>query len=88
MFLLLSYELILRIKTIINKTISDVQLCHNDVKKVLLAGGGSRMPMIERVLKNMFPNAEVVSHQHPDEIIAMGAAEYAYDLLSKDATEL
>uniref|UniRef100_A0AC35FI13 Uncharacterized protein n=1 Tax=Panagrolaimus sp. PS1159 TaxID=55785 RepID=A0AC35FI13_9BILA len=53
-----------------------------DSKFVLHVGGGSRMPMIKQLLRNMFPEAEHCIEEHPDEVVAIGAAYYAYSLPS------
>uniref|UniRef100_A0AC35GH92 Heat shock protein 70 n=1 Tax=Panagrolaimus sp. PS1159 TaxID=55785 RepID=A0AC35GH92_9BILA len=56
------------------------KLYANQIDKVLLVGGGSRMPMIKDLLKEKFPKAEHCCHEHPDEVVAIGAAHYACNL--------
>uniref|UniRef100_A0A914P3D6 Heat shock protein 70 n=1 Tax=Panagrolaimus davidi TaxID=227884 RepID=A0A914P3D6_9BILA len=56
------------------------KLYANQIDKVLLVGGGSRMPMIKDLLKEKFPKAEHCCHEHPDEVVAIGAAHYACTL--------
>lgn len=54
----------------------------SDVSRVLLVGGATRMPMVQRMLTEMtgiLPDHTV----NPDEAVARGAALYAHHLLSK-----
>jgi hypothetical protein len=54
-----------------------------DVKRVLLVGGSSRMPMVSRMLKSM-TSVEPDRTVNPDEAVARGAALYANYLLAKE----
>ncbi len=59
----------------------------SDVSRVLLVGGATRMPMIQRMLTEttgIIPDHTV----NPDEAVARGAALYAHYLLSKDGEVL
>uniref|UniRef100_A0AC34F1A0 Uncharacterized protein n=1 Tax=Panagrolaimus sp. ES5 TaxID=591445 RepID=A0AC34F1A0_9BILA len=53
------------------------------IEKVLLVGGGSRMPLIKSMLESMFPNAVQCCEKHPEEVVATGAAYYSYHLAYK-----
>uniref|UniRef100_A0A914PDD7 Uncharacterized protein n=1 Tax=Panagrolaimus davidi TaxID=227884 RepID=A0A914PDD7_9BILA len=59
-------------------SLNNSKLEANQVHKVLLVGGGSRMPMIKQLLRNMFPEAEHCIEEHPEEVVAIGASYYAY----------
>ena len=52
-------------------------LTSRDIHKVLLAGGSSRMPMIQLLLRKMLPKAEHCCDDNPDEVVAIGATYYA-----------
>lgn len=55
------------------QAIEDANLSLGDVDKVLLVGGSTRIPMVQRVVKNFVkrdPSKNVV----PEEVVAMGAA--------------
>ncbi len=55
------------------KALSDAKLAPNQVDKVILVGGQSRMPAVQRHVESIFgkkPSAEV----NPDEVVAVGAA--------------
>ena len=44
------------------------------LNQVLLVGGSSRIPKVQEMLQDMFPEAELCRRIHPDEAIVIGAA--------------
>ena len=57
----------------VHKALSDAKLTNNDIDKVLLVGGSTRIPYIQDLVKKELgkePSKEV----NPDEVVAMGAA--------------
>jgi len=53
--------------------LKDAKLQSNDIDKVVLVGGQTRSPIVERTVEKIFgkkPSAEI----NPDEVVAMGAA--------------
>ncbi len=53
--------------------LNDAQLQASDIHKVILVGGQTRSPIVERTVEKIFgrkPSAEI----NPDEVVAMGAA--------------
>ena len=57
----------------VHKALSDAKLTKNDIDKVLLVGGSTRIPYIQELVKKELgkePSKEV----NPDEVVAMGAA--------------
>ena len=55
------------------KALADAKLQPEDVDKVILVGGQTRSPIVERTVEKIFgkkPSAEI----NPDEVVAMGAA--------------
>ena len=71
----LSVELLERIRVLIDGVIKSAQWQAADVDKVLLGGGASAMPMVQRIVAGCFPGVEVVLL--PDNAVAKGAAIYA-----------
>ena len=66
------------------KTLSEVEnalTCANktctDIHEVVLVGGSTRIPMIQRMLKEMFGGRELSRSVNPDEAVAHGAAVQA-----------
>lgn len=45
------------------------------VKQVILAGAGTKMCKLQSLIKQKFPNSEILNTQSPDEIIALGCAK-------------
>ena len=54
----------------------------SDIERVLLVGGSSKMPKVQEILRNFFPNHEINRDISGDEAIAQGAAVYARLLTS------
>ena len=56
-----------------SKALEDAKLQPDDIDKVILVGGQTRSPIVERTVEKIFgkkPSAEI----NPDEVVAMGAA--------------
>ena len=75
-----------RIKDILFETLAKADFTSANLNKVLLVGGGSRMPMIRDLLLSMFSNADYCCTQNPDEVVAIGAAQYAYCLATQSSS--
>lgn len=73
----LSTNLIDKMRNVIVEALATTNYTSQDIHKVLLAGGGCRMPVVKRLLQNMFKNAEHGCEENPDEVVAVGAAYYA-----------
>uniref|UniRef100_A0AC34FQQ7 Heat shock protein 70 n=1 Tax=Panagrolaimus sp. ES5 TaxID=591445 RepID=A0AC34FQQ7_9BILA len=70
-----------RIQNTIFSALQSSAYTPDQIDKVLQVGGGSRMPMIKNLLQNLFPKAEHCCEENPDEVVAIGAAYYAYTIL-------
>ena len=57
----------------VRQAMSDAGLAANDIAKVLLVGGSSRIPAVQEAVKN-FTGNEPFKGINPDECVAMGAA--------------
>ena len=70
--------------SIMQKTLEDVKLDYEDIDKILLVGGTTRIPAIKELIKeesDITPSSEV----HPDEAVAIGAAYHAVDVVQQMA---
>ncbi len=76
-------DLVARTSFTINKLLRDATLEWNDVTRVLMVGGSTRMPMIQKMLRRE-SGQEPDRSLSPDEAVAHGAAIYA-DLLLNSA---
>lgn len=86
-FEVLCQSLLQKIKIVVVKALSDSGLTSKDINKLIYVGGGCRMPMIRNLFASLFENSEHYGELHPDEAVAVGAAYYAYHLLSSTSKE-
>lgn len=56
------------------------------IHKCVLVGGSSRIPIIQKMLKDLFGDAKVCSPVHPDEAVAFGAAFQAALVMCPEVT--
>ena len=69
----LTEQLTQRCREPVRKAIADAKLSPGDIDEVVLVGGSTRMPAVQRLVKEMFgkePNKSI----NPDEVVALGAA--------------
>ncbi len=55
------------------KVLADAKVSVNDINEVIMVGGMTRMPLIQRLVKEFFQK-EVHKGVNPDEVVAVGAA--------------
>ena len=87
-------ELVARLRAPVKRAMVDANLRPTDIDEVVLVGGGTRMPMVQQIVRSMIgqePNQNV----NPDEVVAVGAAIQAgilagelKDVLLLDVTPL
>uniref|UniRef100_A0A8I5UP93 Heat shock 70 kDa protein 14 n=1 Tax=Pongo abelii TaxID=9601 RepID=A0A8I5UP93_PONAB len=56
----------------------------DDINKVVLCGGSSRIPKLQQLIKDIFPAVELLNSIPPDEVIPIGAAIEAGILIGKE----
>lgn len=78
------------IQPIIQKTlqcciqaIKDAQISKTEIRKVVMVGGSTRVPEVQRAVKDFFGD-KLYNELNPDEVVAMGAAVQANILSGKD----
>ncbi|WP_085991862.1 molecular chaperone DnaK [Oceanobacillus senegalensis] len=69
----LSSELVERTMVPTRKALSDAGFSNNDINKVLLVGGSTRIPAVQEAIKNEI-GKEPSKGVNPDEVVALGAA--------------
>jgi len=69
----LSAGLLARCEMLTRDVLDDAKVTANDVDTVLLAGGSTRMPMVRRLIAQLF-GREPATDINPDECVALGAA--------------
>ncbi len=70
--------------SILQKTLDDVNLTYNDLDKILLVGGTTRIPLVRTAIKNE-TGIDPANEVNPDEAVAIGAAFHAVDVARKRA---
>ncbi len=87
-------DLLDRLLKPVESALMDSGLSPEDIDDVVLVGGGTRMPMVQQLVKTLVPNPPCQS-VNPDEVVAVGAAIQAgiisgelRDLLLNDITPL
>lgn len=63
----------------VRKTLRDAQLSAADVQGVVMVGGSTRMPQIQKAVEQFFGQAPL-NNLNPDEVVALGAAIQANQL--------
>jgi len=80
----LTAELTQRTMRAVRKTLRDANLDKSDVKGVVMVGGSTRMPQIQRAVADFFGRVPL-TNLNPDEVVALGAAIQANQLAGNNA---
>jgi len=87
-------DLVSRLRRPVKRALSDANLDPGDIDEVVLVGGGTRMPMVQSLVRSII-NREANQNINPDEVVAVGAAIQAgilagefKDMLLLDVTPL
>merc|ERR1712241_655445 len=67
----------------LHEVLDTVKIKPTDIDKVVLCGGTAKIPKLQKSLKDLFVNAELLNSINPDEVVAVGAATQA-SLLTQD----
>ena len=70
----------------VDKVIRDAKISKSDVDEIVLVGGSTRIPKIQKMLSEYFGGKELCKNINPDECVAYGAAVQAA-ILTGDTSE-
>lgn len=87
---LTSEDLVQIVEPITRRTLStceqvmrDANIDMSQLDEIIMVGGSTRMPVIQKAVAEFFDKAPL-SHLNPDEVVALGAAQVAEQLIKKD----
>jgi molecular chaperone DnaK len=59
---------------IVDSTIKEAELSPDDLDKIVLVGGSTRIPLVQDLLKKKFGESKISMKHNPDEVVAIGAS--------------
>lgn len=72
----------------VKKALADANLQKTDIQNIVLVGGSTRIPKIQRILREFFGGKELTTSVNPDEAVACGAAIQAAMLSGQRHTKI
>jgi molecular chaperone HscA len=72
-------DLTVRTLQAVKKALRDAKLTKDDIQGVVMVGGSTRMPQVQRAVEQLFGKAPL-NNLNPDEVVALGAAIQANQL--------
>lgn len=71
----------------LNDVLESAKLTKDDIDEVILVGGSTRIPKIQKLILNYFNNTKIkrlTTSLNPDEVVSAGASIYGYIMTHKD----
>ena len=72
-----------RTLSVCEQVLRDAKLSIDDLDEVILVGGSTRMPAVQQVVSTFF-GKQPLCRLNPDEVVALGAAQTAHQLVNGD----
>ena len=73
-----------RTLSVCEQVLRDAKLSNTDLDEVILVGGSTRMPAVQQVVTEFFAK-QPLCRLNPDEVVALGAAQTAHQLVNGDS---
>ncbi|HSP85494.1 MAG TPA: Fe-S protein assembly chaperone HscA [Psychrobacter sp.] len=73
-----------RTLSVCEQVLRDAKLSTSDLDEVILVGGSTRMPAVKQVVADFFAK-QPLCRLNPDEVVALGAAQTAHQLVNGDS---
>ncbi|WP_367106112.1 Fe-S protein assembly chaperone HscA [uncultured Psychrobacter sp.] len=73
-----------RTLSVCEQVLRDAKLSISDLDEVILVGGSTRMPAVQQIVTDFFAK-EPLCRLDPDEVVALGAAQTAHQLVNGDS---
>ena len=73
-----------RTLSVCEQVLRDAKLSTSDLDEVILVGGSTRMPAVKQVVTDFFAK-QPLCRLNPDEVVALGAAQTAHQLVNGDS---
>ncbi|WP_420230340.1 Fe-S protein assembly chaperone HscA [Psychrobacter sp. ER1] len=73
-----------RTLSVCEQVLRDAKLSTTDLDEVILVGGSTRMPAVQQVVTEFFAK-QPLCRLNPDEVVALGAAQTAHQLVNGDS---
>jgi molecular chaperone DnaK len=70
----LTHDLVERCVQPVKQAVSDAKLSEADIDEVILVGGATRMPSVQKLVRRLMNGKEPNQTVNPDEVVAVGAA--------------
>jgi molecular chaperone DnaK len=70
----LTHDLVERCIQPVKQALSDAKLSESDIDEVILVGGATRMPSVQKLVRRLMNGKEPNQTVNPDEVVAVGAA--------------
>jgi len=84
----LNEEMFIKLLTPVQKALDDAKLEASEIHEVVLVGGSTRIPMVQKMLHEFFKTTKINKDINPDEAVAYGAAVQAAKLAGEDSEQL
>lgn len=81
-------ELVQRCIQMIDQVLTEAKLDRKSIDKVIMCGGGTNVPVLQRSVADMFSHCEILNSISPEEVIAVGAAKQAGILVNLDDDDI